>query len=287
MKRILSVLLVAILIVTSLSTVAFAATEVQTGDVKSFTVTVSGDEFTNYGIQLSADAGLKITNISGVAGNVSTGKVGYAGTSNVTSHSFSVTVEVTATEPGTYNIYANVTEAGKQVTVVGDDGTTTVKLVAASLSANGASFVIVEPECEHSWSEWTIVKEADCDEDGLKTRTCSKCGEVEEVVIPAKGHTIKWAYDENNHWHVCSVCGEIIDEKEAHSMEKEWDYASGKYHHYCSEGCGYEYYESAGGPIDPSEPETGDITPAFTAAVAALIAMACAVVYLFKRKTVK
>ena len=205
------------------------------------------------------------------------------GGNNVTSHSFEVIVKVHATDPGRYSVYANVVDAGKTVTL--DDGTK--QIVPVSLSASGATFVIVEPECEHSWSKWTTVKAADCDEDGLETRTCSKCGEVEERVIPATGHTIIWEYDENNHWHVCSVCGEIIDEKEAHSMEKEWDYASGKYHHYCSEGCGYEYYKSAGGPIDPSEPETGDITPAFTAAVAALIAMVFAVVYLFKRRAVK
>lgn len=288
MKRFLSVLLVAILIVTSLSTVAFAATEVKTGDVKSFTVNVSGDEFGNYGIQLSTDAGLNITGISGdVTSNLSNGKVAWASSSNVSSHSFTVTVEVTATEPGTYNVYASVLKATKFVGVENDIDDIEDGWIAASVSANGASFEITEPECEHSWSDWTVVKEADCINDGLKTRTCSECDEVEEIVIPAKGHSSKWAYDENGHWHVCSVCGHTIDEKEAHTMEKEWDYASGKYHHYCSEGCGYEYYKSAGGPIDPNEPETGDITPMFAAAVVAMIAMVAAVVYLFKRKAVK
>ena len=292
MKRFLSILLVAMLIVTSLSTVAFAEAA-QPGESKSFTVTVSGvsgDEFGNFGVQLSADAGITITAISGdVTANINNGMVTWFSTANVSRHSFSVEVKLADDlAPDTYNVYATVLKATKYV---GEENDTEDGIVdgwvAASVSANGATFMIVEPECEHSWSKWTTVKAADCDEDGLETRTCSKSGEVEERVIPATGHTIIWAYDENNHWHVCSVCGEIIDEKEAHSMEKEWDYASGKYHHYCSEGCGYEYYKSAGGPIDPSEPETGDITPAFTAAVAALIAMVFAVVYLFKRRAVK
>ena len=145
MKRFLSILLVAILVVTSLATVAFAATEVKTGDVKSFTVTVSGDEFTNYGIQLSADEGLTITGISGAVGNVSNGMVAYAGMTNVTEHSFTVTVQVNATEPGTYNVYASVLQAGKQVTETDDSGNSVFKLVDASVSANGASFVIPEP----------------------------------------------------------------------------------------------------------------------------------------------
>ena len=145
MKRFLSILLVAILVVTSLATVAFAATEVKTGDVKSFTVTVSGDEFTNYGIQLSADEGLTITGISGAVGNVSNGMVAYAGMTNVTEHSFTVTVQVNATEPGTYNVYASVLQAGKQVTETDDSGNSVFKLVDDSVSANGASFVIPEP----------------------------------------------------------------------------------------------------------------------------------------------
>ena len=147
MKRFLSVLLVAILIVTSLSTVAFAATEVKTGDVKSFTVTVSGDEFTDYQVNLSADSGLKIT---GVEGNVTTNDtfslVSFANSSNLTSHSFTVTVEVTATAPGTYNVYASVGRASKEVGVENDtqDGVAD-GWVDSGVSCGGASFVIPEP----------------------------------------------------------------------------------------------------------------------------------------------
>gem|GEM_PF-3497314 len=55
------------------------------------------------------------------------------------------------------------------------------------------SWVIPAPG-EHSWSKWTVVKEATCEEDGERTRTCSICGEVETETIEAIGH--KWTYEE-------------------------------------------------------------------------------------------
>lgn len=290
MKRFLSVLLVAILIVTSLSTVAFAATEVKTGDVKQFTVTVSGDEFTDYQVNLSADSGLVITNVEGnVTTNASFSKVSFASASNLTTHSFTVTVEVTATEPGTYNVYASVGRASK---FVGDENDTEDGLVdgytGSAASCGGASFEIKEPVCEHSWSEWTVVKAADCENDGLQTRTCALCGEVEEKVIDALGHDLKWKYDNDNHWHICSRCDMDPTDLAAHTMsDEEFNYQDNKYHSHCTAGCGYEKTRTPSGPIDPSEPETGDITPMFTAAVAAMIAMVCAVIYLFKRRAVK
>ena len=42
-----------------------------------------------------------------------------------------------------------------------------------------------ENECEHSFGEWVTVKEATATESGLKKRECSKCGAVEEEIIPA------------------------------------------------------------------------------------------------------
>ena len=40
---------------------------------------------------------------------------------------------------------------------------------------------------EHSWSEWTVTKEATCTEKGEETRSCA-CGEVETREIAALGH---------------------------------------------------------------------------------------------------
>lgn len=54
---------------------------------------------------------------------------------------------------------------------------------------------------EHRFSEYEVVEEGNCGEDGLEKRICLDCGEVEEKKIPATGaHTL-------NSEEVCTVCG--------------------------------------------------------------------------------
>ena len=52
---------------------------------------------------------------------------------------------------------------------------------------------------EHTFGEWVITTAPTCTQDGLETRTCSACGEVETRVIPAAGHDYKDGK--------CTVCG--------------------------------------------------------------------------------
>ncbi|MBR2099895.1 MAG: hypothetical protein IJ927_01015, partial [Eubacterium sp.] len=40
----------------------------------------------------------------------------------------------------------------------------------------------------HSWSDWSTVSEPSCTQKGSKTRTCSRCGEIENADIDALGH---------------------------------------------------------------------------------------------------
>ena len=40
----------------------------------------------------------------------------------------------------------------------------------------------------HKYGDWTIVSEANCETDGLKTRACNGCKETEQETIKAKGH---------------------------------------------------------------------------------------------------
>jgi len=46
-----------------------------------------------------------------------------------------------------------------------------------------------EPVCEHQWSDWEIIEEAGCADEGLMSRYCMNedCGEYEEQAIPATG----------------------------------------------------------------------------------------------------
>ncbi|MGN0447344.1 MAG: hypothetical protein ACI4GC_02225, partial [Acutalibacteraceae bacterium] len=57
----------------------------------------------------------------------------------------------------------------------------------------------------HSFTAWTVVTDATCTTDGLKTSVCDVCGAKTSVTIPALGHT-----DKNND-KICDVCGADVD----------------------------------------------------------------------------
>ncbi|MGM9600946.1 MAG: leucine-rich repeat protein [Faecousia sp.] len=42
----------------------------------------------------------------------------------------------------------------------------------------------------HSWGEWTVITQPTCTEKGIKSRTCSACGDVESQEIAALGHNL-------------------------------------------------------------------------------------------------
>lgn len=58
-----------------------------------------------------------------------------------------------------------------------------------------------DSSCSHTYGAWTVSKAATCEEDGQKTKTCTKCGEVQTEKIAAKGH--------NYANGVCTVCGKF------------------------------------------------------------------------------
>lgn len=64
-------------------------------------------------------------------------------------------------------------------------------------------------ECSHEWGAWKTVLKADCVSEGMKSRSCMKCGMEDYASVPKTVH--KWKYApvarKNVHKARCSVCG--------------------------------------------------------------------------------
>ena len=76
--------------------------------------------------------------------------------------------------------------------------------------------------CKHEWSEWTTLTAATCETEGVMTRSCSKCGNIENKKVDALGHVevadealeatcTKTGKPEGKH---CSRCEKILVKQE-------------------------------------------------------------------------
>ena len=76
--------------------------------------------------------------------------------------------------------------------------------------------------CTHVWNDGEITTAATCTQDGVKTFTCTLCGETHTEVVGSSGHVASETFvnnDPEGHYHVCSVCGEKTDDVQAHAFE--------------------------------------------------------------------
>lgn len=232
MKKLFSILLVAMLIVTSLVTVAFAADSAtvsasnataKPGDSVTISFNLSGAEFASYGMQISADPVLTLTGIKqGTAsngafvGNVKNGVVGFGGTYNCPAGElFTATFKVSASaKPGKYPVTV-------KMDFVADEKQNDLNVSVV------AGYVTIE--CVHNWGAWNTVTPATCSVQGKAERTCSICGEVESKTLPIVAHA--WSdwktvvpatcAKEGRAERVCSVGGEVQSKvlpKVAHSL---------------------------------------------------------------------
>lgn len=216
MKRFLSTLLVAMLIVACLSTAAFAAgqAKVEAGTVNAVpgktatvTFTVSG-EFANYELFVKNDAALELVSITcdgeanTIAGSDKFGKVTFAKGENLTKNTFTATFKVPATAKcgDSFKVTAEVIFVSdrnlqKQVVTVVPGavkiahvweltGTTaadckTIGEKHYTCSICGATKTEYGVIGDHNWGEWTEVTKGDCKTPGIEERVCSVCGEKE------------------------------------------------------------------------------------------------------------
>ena len=76
--------------------------------------------------------------------------------------------------------------------------------------------------CTHVWNDGEITTATTCTQDGVRTFTCTLCGETRTEVVKSGGHVASETYvntDPEGHYHVCSVCGVKTDDVQAHVFE--------------------------------------------------------------------
>lgn len=59
----------------------------------------------------------------------------------------------------------------------------------------GHKYTEALPKIEHSWGEWTVLREACETREGLRSRSCQGCGETQEETLPTV-HTHSWSTKE-------------------------------------------------------------------------------------------
>lgn len=78
---------------------------------------------------------------------------------------------------------------------------------------------------EHTFGEWTVTVVATEVNKGSKERVCSVCLYKQVKAIPRLDHehdcSEEWKTDAVYHWHVCSICNELV-EKEEHTFG-DWE----------------------------------------------------------------
>lgn len=101
-------------------------------------------------------------------------------------------------------------------------------------------------EAAHTWNNGEISTQATHTQNGVKTFTCTVCGQTKAEVIPAIDHTwsTDWSNDTLNHWHECTAKDGGIKNKAEHTYGK-WvidkvatETEAGSKHRVCSV-CGY------------------------------------------------
>ena len=142
MKRFVSVLLVAILVVACMSVAAFAA---EAGDTVKVPVTVNGP-VGNFKVQVKGTDVLSVVKIikaNGIVVNKEKGIVAWASEDNVDSFTFEVEVKIAAdAQPGTHPLSVTVLDAAKKVGVENDTDGVADGWMKTSVSASGR--VIIE-----------------------------------------------------------------------------------------------------------------------------------------------
>lgn len=127
----------------------------------------------------------------------------------------------------------------------------------------------VIPPLGHSWNEGVITTDPTCTGTGIRTYTCTRCGETREEVMPANGHHIvtdpakaptctESGLTAGSH---CDVCGLVIEQQEeipatGHKYEltghKDCTEVEDGYDEFTCSVCGHKYRTAIPAPGCPS-----------------------------------
>ena len=84
--------------------------------------------------------------------------------------------------------------------------------------------------CEHEAGDWTV----DAEHSYLEIRKCGKCEKIIEARnICTHNYGEGYAYNNESHWHECSVCGDAVD-MAAHEVDFEWAGDKNAHWHECT-----------------------------------------------------
>ena len=210
MKRSMVAILLCLLLVCTVAT-AFAA-EVKPGDTITMKISITAAEGSAARISINTN-GAPVSFVSSTADNHDGNTVAKM---NSLSGRFSI-----------MNLDGIATGSVGTVTLKVNDnaspGTYTVSPVG-SLGATGVSgsvtFTIPAAECSHTWDNGSVTTPAACETSGVKTFTCTQCGETKEETIPPTGHTVvdgetvqPTCTQDGYTTGVCSVCGKELEKQ--------------------------------------------------------------------------
>ena len=188
MKKLLSILLVAVMLVTCMTVTAFAA---KAGDTVEINFTASNPGAAVFGAKINYNSSvLELVSISRGAlasegmfsGTASTGKVAYLGENNITGSGILFVAKFKVLDAAVAGETYPVTATVDTSTTADAEG----NLVSFSIS--GGSVKI--DDCDHEWGSGVVTTPATCENPGVRTYTCSKCGGEKTEPIDPIGH--KW-----------------------------------------------------------------------------------------------
>lgn len=222
MKKVVSVVLVALMVL-GLSVTAFAAdgkvtvvadkTEAKAGETVVLTIKGEGfDKVGSLGLMVAVDDKLELADkgewlITGAlsegfdANNMAPFAAADGKVADINTEFFKMSVKVKdGTAAGSYNV---------KVTLLGEGG-------VALGETTYAVVVPAAPAHEHTWDEGKVTTPATCKDEGVKTYTCTGCGETKtEAIAKLNEHT--WdagkvtkeatTEAEGEKTYTCTVCG--------------------------------------------------------------------------------